>query len=460
MHATKKTPVAFLATHKISGLVERHSTINVSHTIGAILAMLSTALIVYNTCAALPKKGSSFNTDITTPYHEKKFNDKLISTYTSLITGAEQSLKNLAADQRKLRLLACKVRDTKTKVALLTLSALTEATIKELHNEIGTKKPKLQTAVDVLTRRNAQLKALLAQQPTNPTMSEAKPETTKQAAMGGSSRGCTTTVTSKPVTDEACPKDDSVDSEIETAAANIGELKNYKVVSDSEFTLPKMKIKVGAIGTITNMEDPAEGGIGCTSNGGSGHNLARINNGLAILSLMKAGDSYTTIKNHIFGAPTDEVDCKPEETPDKKYIVSTKHVAHSICIAQQHLISTQARPVERKVSDLAGDAKVQDIAYLILTGKPTSTTKPADKQAVAESLFGKESKTADEKFVKPYESQKLDFGESESSGGKQISELSDSPDYEKALAICNYEETQATREKNRQNRRRRQKRQN
>ncbi|RHW70677.1 hypothetical protein DPX39_090092300 [Trypanosoma brucei equiperdum] len=278
--------------------------------------------------------------------------------------------------------------------------------------------------------------------------------------MGSTSRGCTTTVTSKPVTDEACPKDDSVDSEIETAAANIGELKSYKVVSDSEFTLPKLKIKVGAIGTITNMEDPAAGGIGCTSNGGSGHNLASINNGLAILSVARHTATYALVKNHIFGAPTDEVDCKPEETPDKKYIVSTKHVAHSICIAQQHLISTQARPVERKVSDLAGDAKVQDIAYLILTGKPTSTTKPADKQAVAGSLFGKESKTADEKFVKPYESQKLDFGESESSGGKQISELSDSPDYEKALAICNYEETQATREKNRQNRRRRQKRQN
>nr|AGQ50274.1 variant surface glycoprotein [Trypanosoma brucei] len=390
-------------------------------------------------CANKPAKGTEANTNIKNPCQEKKFNDKLIQIYEASLAGARKTLAELASDSRKIKLALCKEQDANRASALTLLETLTDYSFQKAHVELATKSAAVEGAITVLNKRNAQLLTLMGIKPGEVTYPDAAETADATTEMSASSRSCTVKPKFAPATGKACPVANGNYDSQETAAAKLVTLRSYTPIADAEFAAHQLTVKIGGKGDVNSGNAPLTTKDGCSSS--AGHNKANIDTGMIILGISPTKSTYTTQTTYLVGGDKETEECAAEEEPETKYFVTAKHLAYTLCRIRNNLPKMPERPLTKGLKELRGTATVKELAYLQLNGKPTKDTTAEQKEEAAAKLLGTEDKTAEAKFVEPYNSQKFDFESTATDGGKSLTDLVDSDEYGLGLAICHYEAT-------------------
>nr|APD74639.1 variant surface glycoprotein 1125.4108 [Trypanosoma brucei] len=390
-------------------------------------------------CATKPAKGTEANTNIKNPCQEKKFNDKLIPIYEASLAGARRTIAELASDSRKLKLALCKEQDTRRLSALKLLVTLTDYSLRKADMELATKSAAVEGAITVLNKRNAQLLTLMGIKPGAVTYPDPATTAVATSEMSGSSRSCTIKPKFAPTTGEACKLANGNYAAHEAAATKLDTLKSYTPIADAEFAAHQLTVTIGGKGDVNDGSTPLTSKDGCSTD--AGHNKGNIDTGMIILGISPTKSTYTTQTTYLVGGDKETEECAAEEEPETKYFVTAKHLAYTLCRIRNNLPKMPDRPLTKKIKALLAEADVQQLAYLALNGKPTKETTTKQKEEAAEKLLGTEDKTAEAKFVEPYNSQKFDFKSTATDGGKSLTDLADSDDYGLGLAICNYEAT-------------------
>nr|AAX70778.1 variant surface glycoprotein (VSG), putative [Trypanosoma brucei] len=386
-----------------------------------------------------PLKGTEDNSDIKDPCQEKKFNDKLIQIYEASLAGACRTLTELASDSRKIKLALCKEQDANRMSALSLLATLTDYSFQKAHVELATKSAAVEGAITVLNKRNAQLLTLMGTKPGGVTYPDAATSTATTDEMAASSRCCTLKPKFAPATGEACAAPRSDYGKQETTADKLDTIKSYTPIADAEFAAHQLTLKIGGRGDVDRGTTALTTNDGCSSS--AGHNKGSINTGMIILGIEPTKATYETQQTYILCGDKETEECAAEEEPETKYFVTAKHVAYTLCRIRNNLPKMPEWSLTKGLKELRGTATVKELAYLQLNGKPTKETTAKQKEEAADKLLGTEDKTAETKFVEPYNSQKFDFEATATDGGKSLTDLVDSDDYGLGLAICHYEAT-------------------
>nr|APD74254.1 variant surface glycoprotein 1125.2830 [Trypanosoma brucei] len=293
----------------------------------------------------------------------------------------------------------------------------------------------------------AQLKAFEAMWPGKATYSGEKHEENayNSATKNRNHKGCTITVTTQQTTEDTCETKPGVSPKSGPAAAEIDSLTYIHALADGSFKAPAIKVGIAAEGNVgTSLAGRTANSQVCGDTGDNNKpNLKAATTGLGLAAYTPADAKPTPEKKTLKKVGGSDNHCEEPDQPDKKLLVTTKHLASAICKAQNKKIASPGLLSNQQVSDLITKDDVQDIIVALLTANGTAAGKTKDKKEAAKSLLGGDKKTVEEKFLKKLEQNKPGFKVGTTANSKNLKDLATDQDFSLALAFCQGRKSQA-----------------
>nr|AGH60159.1 variant surface glycoprotein 1221 [Trypanosoma brucei] len=376
---------------------------------------------------------------VSSPCHEVKYLEKLISHFEQKLSAARSRATELSDDYSLLTLAAVCTEDTQKAAAYIALSAETKEAELKQEAAIAAGEAPITELLKTLEARVSQTKALIhAERDALDTKVATAATTTQTFLSAGTDEHCTIPTSRGASTSDTCGETAGQGDHIDKAVVELQEIENIKLLKDERFLTPEYELIVAAQGNAGSggPHNSYKKGA-CATSGDNSKNLKSLTVALGVKSITrKKGEGEEPAKQSLFKGKGAGSGCVDANTDSKSHLTTQKKVANAICRHRSADIKLYERPLLKSKSTLANEGNLRAIAQLLATGKVNTKEEATSQTEAVKALLpaGESTLTAD--LVDPLATEEITYDKDSNPVKTTIKDGNKPGKFATTLAFC------------------------
>nr|APD73162.1 variant surface glycoprotein 1125.358 [Trypanosoma brucei] len=376
---------------------------------------------------------------VSSPCHEVKYLEKLISHFEEKLSTARSRAAELSTDYSLLTLAGLCTEDTQKAAVYIALSGETKEAELQQTAALEAAEPALTEMLRTLRARVAQTKALLhAQHGTLTPATVTKGENSQTYLSTGSDEHCTIPTTQGQAAEDSCTADAGKGPHTDKAVLELQEIENIKLLKDVRFLAPAYDVVVAAAGDVSSGGPHQQFKTGaCAQSGDSVRDLGGLQVALGVKSITrKKGEDEHPAKQSLFKGLDATSGCVDIDADSKSHLTTQKKVANAIF---KHLgadIKLYDRPLLKSKSKLAAEDNMRALSQLLTKGKVNTKEEPTSQTEAVKALLPAGESTLSADLVDPLATQEITYDKDNNRVKTMIKDANKAGKFATTLAFC------------------------
>nr|APD74807.1 variant surface glycoprotein 1125.4282 [Trypanosoma brucei] len=376
---------------------------------------------------------------VTSPCHEVKYLEKLISHFEEKLSSARSKAAELSADYSLLSIAALCTEDTQQAAAYIALSGDTKEAELQQREAIKAGEGAITEMVQTLRSRVSQTKALIhAEKDKLETETATSPTASKTFLSQSADKQCAIPTSKSTPSADTCDATAGQGDHLDKSISELQQITAVNLTPDERFQTPEYTI------LLTTTGNPSTGAAlsslkkgTCASSGEAANNIGSITAGIAIASILrKKGNNDALQKQTLFRAGGATAGCVETDDDSKSHLTTQKKVANAICRHRGADIKLYERPLLKSKTTLANEGNLRALVQLLPTGKVNTKEEATSQTEAVKALLpaGESTLTAD--LVDPLATEEITYDKDNNPVKTTIKDTNKPGKFATTLAFC------------------------